>query len=119
MRQFTAQGADLLVNITNDAWYGRTSAPFQHLAMATFRAVENGKYLVRAANTGITAVVDPRGRILEPTPLFDRAVLVRDVPFVPGRTFYARYGDVFAWGCVAVTLAALAAGLRFRFGGSD
>jgi apolipoprotein N-acyltransferase len=77
--------------------------------MATFRAVENGKYLVRAANTGITAVVDPRGRILEPTLLFDRTVLVRDVPFVPGQTFYSRYGDVFAWGCVAVTLAALAA----------
>ena len=109
VREFTAQGADLLVNITNDAWYGRTSAPFQHLAMATFRAVENGKYLVRAANTGITAVVDPRGRILEPTLLFDRTVLVRDVPFVPGQTFYSRYGDVFAWGCVAVTLAALAA----------
>ena len=58
------RGADLLVNITNDAWYGRTSAPHQHLAMAAFRAVENGKYLVRAANTGISAVVDPRGRVL-------------------------------------------------------
>jgi apolipoprotein N-acyltransferase len=96
VRQFTEEGADLLVNITNDAWYGRTSAPHQHLAMAAFRAVENGKYLVRAANTGISAVIDPRGRILERTALFVPAVLVRDVPLVPGRTFYARYGDVFA-----------------------
>ena len=67
-----ARGAELLVNITNDAWYGRTSAPYQHLAMAAFRAVENGKYLVRAANTGISAVVDPRGRVLERTALFER-----------------------------------------------
>jgi len=109
VREFTARGADLLVNMTNDAWYGRTSAPFQHLAMARFRAVENGKFLVRAANTGITAVIDPRGRVLEATSLFERTVLVRDVPFLPGRTFYAQYGDVFAWGCLAVTLAALVA----------
>ena len=109
VREFTARGSDLLVNITNDAWYGRTSAPYQHLAMAAFRAVENGRYLVRAANTGITAVVDPRGRVLEPTRLFERTVLVRDVPLVSGRTFYSRHGDLFAWACVAVTLAALAA----------
>ena len=113
VREFAAGGAELLVNITNDAWYGRTSAPYQHMAMATLRAVENGKYLVRAANTGITAVVDPRGRVLERTALFDRTLVVREVPFVPGLTFYARYGDVFAWSCVA-----LAAGLTVltRFG---
>jgi apolipoprotein N-acyltransferase len=103
-RLFARDGADLLVNITNDAWYGRTSAPHQHLAMATFRAVENGKYLVRAANTGISAVVDPRGRLLESTSLFAPAVVVRDVPTVPGQTFYARHGDVFAWGCLLATL---------------
>jgi apolipoprotein N-acyltransferase len=114
VREFTTRGADLLVNITNDAWYGRTSAPYQHLAMAAFRAVENGKYLVRAANTGITAVVDPRGRVLEPTTLFERAVLVRDVPFVPGGTFYSRHGDVFAWGCLGAALALTAGTLRRR-----
>ena len=114
VREFTARGADLLVNITNDAWYGTTSAPYQHLAMATFRAVENGRYLVRAANTGITAVVDPRGRVLEPTRLFDRTVLVRDVPFVSGRTFYSLYGDVFAWGCFAIAASLAAATFRAR-----
>jgi apolipoprotein N-acyltransferase len=106
VRQFAARGADLLVNITNDAWYGRTSAPYQHMSMAVFRAVENGKYLVRAANTGISAVVDPHGRVLERTALFDRTLLVRDVPFVPGLTFYARHGDVFAWSCLALAGAA-------------
>ena len=105
VRLFTAGGADLIVNITNDAWYGRTSAPYQHLAMAAFRAVENGKFLVRAANTGITAVVDPRGRILEQTALFEQAVVVRDIPIVSGQTFYARHGDLFGWTCFALALA--------------
>jgi apolipoprotein N-acyltransferase len=112
-RLFARDGADLLVNITNDAWYGRTSAPYQHLAMATFRAVENGKYLVRAANTGITAVVDPRGHVLESTSLFEPAVIVRDVPTIPGQTFYARHGDVFAGGCLLATvLLTLQSGFR-------
>jgi apolipoprotein N-acyltransferase len=82
--------------------------------MAAFRAVENRRYLVRAANTGITAVVDPWGRVLEPTRLFDRTVLVREVPFVSTRTFYARHGDVFAHACAAASLAALAATRRRR-----
>ncbi len=105
-RRFAANGAGLLVNITNDAWYGRTSAPYQHLAMASFRAVENGTYLVRAANTGISAVVDARGRIVERTPLFERATLVRDVPVVAADTFYARHGDVFGWACLVIALLA-------------
>jgi apolipoprotein N-acyltransferase len=104
VRRFAAEGADLLVNVTNDAWYGRTSAPHQHMAMAVFRAVENGKYLVRAANTGISAVVDPRGRRLAESGLFEEAALVRDVPLVPGRTFYTRYGDVFAGASVLASL---------------
>ena len=116
VRQFAAGGAELLVNITNDAWYGRTSAPHQHMAMAAFRAVENGKYLVRAANTGVTAVVDPHGRVLQRTALFERTMLVRDVAFVPGLTFYARHGDVFAWSCLALA-AVLLALARFARGG--
>ena len=108
---FAAGGAELLVNVTNDAWYGTTSAPHQHLAMAAFRAVENRRYLVRAANTGITAVVDPRGRVLEPTRLFDTTVLVREVPLVAETTFYTRHGNVFARACAAMALAVVAATL--------
>jgi len=111
VRQFAAGGAELLVNVTNDGWYGRTSAPHQHLSMALFRAVENGKYLVRAANTGVSAVVDTRGRVVERTELFDQTVLVRDVPLMKGKTFYATHGDVFAWTCVALSLALTAAAL--------
>jgi apolipoprotein N-acyltransferase len=99
VRQFSSRGAELLVNITNDGWYGRTSAPHQHFAMAVFRAVENGRTLLRAANTGISAIVDPRGRVLARTALFERCATVGDAPIVGGATFYARYGDVFAWAC--------------------
>jgi apolipoprotein N-acyltransferase len=111
VRRFAAGGAELLVNVTNDAWYGTTSAPHQHLAMVAFRAIETRRYLVRAANTGITAVVDPRGRVLEPTRLFDTTVLVREVPFVAETTFYTRHGDVFARACAAMALALVAATL--------
>jgi apolipoprotein N-acyltransferase len=114
VRQFPAEGAELLVNITNDAWYGTTSAPYQHLAMAAFRAVENRRYMVRAANTGITAVVDPRGRVLEATRLFDTTVLVREVPLVAETTFYARHGALFAQACSALALALLVATARAR-----
>jgi apolipoprotein N-acyltransferase len=118
-REFSARGAGLLVSITNDGWYGRTSAPDQHFAMAAFRAVENGVYLVRAANTGISAVVDPSGRVLARTQLFERTALVHDVtlaaPASGGRTFYARHGDVFAWGClIGAALPTLATRLRRR-----
>jgi apolipoprotein N-acyltransferase len=109
VRLFPARGAELLVNVTNDAWYGTTSAPYQHLAMAAFRAVENRRYMVRAANTGITAVVDPWGRVLESTRLFERTVLVREVPFVAETSFYTRHGDVFARACAAMALALVAA----------
>ena len=114
VRRFAAEGAELLVNITNDAWYGTTSAPYQHLAMASFRAVENRRYMVRAANTGITAVVDPWGRVREKTRLFEETVLVAEVPFVSGKTFYTRHGDVFARICLALALALVAATLRTR-----
>ncbi len=112
--EFVGAGAELLVNITNDAWYGWTSAPYQHFEMARVRAVETGKYLVRAANTGISAVVDPRGAVVARTKLFEPAVLVVDVPFVSATTLYARTGDLFAWSCFGVTAVLL--GLSYRRG---
>jgi apolipoprotein N-acyltransferase len=111
VRRFAENGAELLVNVTNDAWYGRTSAPYQHFAMAKLRAVEAGRYLLRAANTGITAVVDPRGRVVARSELFERTVIVEDVSLLAGDTFYSRHGDVFAWACL--TGAALATAATF------
>ncbi len=111
VRTFFLQGADFLVNITNDAWFGRSAAPAQHLAMAAFRAVENRAYLIRAANTGISAIVAPDGRIVQATGLFTPAVVAGGIARRTGSTPYTRYGDLFAWGTVLIALAAVLAGL--------
>ena len=95
--------ADLLVNITNDAWYGTTSAPYQHFSMSIFRAVENRRSLIRSANTGISGFIDPAGRVIGKTALFKDAVLTRSVPIMQEKTVYTRYGDVFADICLVIT----------------
>lgn len=97
-------GATSLVNITNDAWYGMTSAPYQLLMMSAFRAVENRRWLIRSANTGISAFVDPYGRIVKRTSLFTEAVLTQTISPVSGFTFYTRYGDVFVYIILVICL---------------
>ncbi|MBN2032924.1 MAG: apolipoprotein N-acyltransferase [Deltaproteobacteria bacterium] len=95
-RAMTRNGADILVNLTNDAWYGMTSAPYQHFSMAVFRAVENRRPLVRAANTGFSAFINTRGKITQITDLFSEAVLNREQVLEKTRmTVYTRYGDFF------------------------
>lgn len=101
VRRFVQKGAEFLVNITNDAWYGRSAAPYQHLSMVVFRAVENRRYLVRAANTGISAIVDPNGRIVSRSELFERSAVRGTITPNSDLTFYARYGDIFAWAIVS------------------
>jgi apolipoprotein N-acyltransferase len=117
-RQFVRQGAELLVNITNDVWYGRTSMPFQHAGMAPMRAIENRRSLARSANSGVSLLCDPYGRVLDSLPIFERGYLVADLPVVMEQTFYTRHGDVFAWAVTAVAglafAAAWAAGRRAR-----
>jgi len=105
VRRFVAGGSELLTTITNDAWFGRTSAPYQHFAQASMRAVENGRYLVRAANTGVSGVVDPYGRVIVESPIFEPAVLVSQVRFRRPRTLYTRTGDVFAYATLVLTMA--------------
>ena len=95
-RTHVKEGANLLINITNDAWFGRSSAPYQHLSMAPFRAIENRRALVRAANTGITAFVTPTGRVFKETPLYEEAFVTENVPLLTITTFYTRWGDLFA-----------------------
>lgn len=103
-RSTVQNGAQLLINITNDAWFGKSSAPYQHLSMVVFRAVENHMAVARAANTGISAFVDPVGRLLDETALFEKAIRTRSLPMMNRETFYAIYGDIFAIACVLMSL---------------
>jgi apolipoprotein N-acyltransferase len=99
--------ASLLVNITNDAWYGRSSAPKQHFSMTVFRAVENRRSIIRSANTGISGFIDPSGRVIAATPLFKDATITRSVPVIEETTLYSRFGDLFAMACLGITLVAV------------
>ena len=101
-REAVRQGAELLTTVTNDAWYGDSSAPYQHFALASLRAVEQGRYLARAANTGISGVVDPYGRVIGATRVFEEAVVVVEARFLTGRTLYATIGDLVAELALAV-----------------
>lgn len=96
--------ADVLVNLTNDSWYGDTLEPGQHLAMALFRSLEARRSLIRSTNTGISAVVDPAGRVIAKTPQWEKANLVVDVPILQGgqSTLYMRFGDWLGWLCVLI-----------------
>jgi apolipoprotein N-acyltransferase len=111
-RVMVHDGADFLVNVTNDAWYGHTSAPHQHLAQATFRAIENRAPIVRAANTGITAVVRDDGTLAWAGPLDRMLQHTGEISWRGVRTFYTRFGDVFLWICLAAVVLSAAAGLR-------
>lgn len=114
VRELVTGGSRLLTTVTNDAWYGRTAAPYQHFQMATMRAIENGRYLVRAANTGVSGVIDPYGRVLARTALFEDAVVTADVRLLDGQTVYTRVGDRPAFACFIVTVGLLGVAVRRR-----
>lgn len=117
VRGFVREGADILVTITNDAWFGDSSAPRQHWNAAVLRAVENGRPVLRCANTGISGVIDPLGRVISETRLNERVIVPVSLDAAPLNTVYTRLGDVVAWGCLALwalMLAALAVRWRAR-----
>ncbi|HEX2967306.1 MAG TPA: apolipoprotein N-acyltransferase [Syntrophorhabdaceae bacterium] len=97
------EGAQVLVNLTNDAWYDRTSAPYQHFAFYVFRAIETDRYVLRAANTGISAIIDPKGRVSARTPIFTQEVLKGSFSMKQTKTFYVDHGDYF----ILITLVIL------------
>jgi len=106
-RRFVKEGADFLVTITNDAWFGRTSAPYQHLSIATFRAIENRVFIARAANTGISAFIDPKGKIVKQGDIFTEEAMNGTIRIMKRKTFYTLYGDVFAWICSGFSMILL------------
>ena len=103
VREFVKAGATLLVNVSNDAWFGETAGPEQHLAHAVMRAIENDRDLVRVTNTGITALVTAEGEIIDPLPRFEAGAQIWRAEARSGRTFYTRRGDLFALVCAALT----------------
>ena len=107
VREAVIGGSELLTTITNDAWYGHSSAPLQHFAMASMRAIEHGRYLARAANTGISGVIDPYGRVVTQSAVFEQVGLVEEARFLSGRTPYTAIGDAVAYLAIALTAAAL------------
>jgi apolipoprotein N-acyltransferase len=113
IRQAVEAGSELLTTITNDAWYGRSSAPYQHFAMASMRAIEQGRYLARAANTGISGIVDPYGRIVRQSAIFEQVGLVEEVRVLTSRTVYSAIGDAVAYlSIMLVGVALLTVGRR-------
>lgn len=104
----------LLVNVTNDAWFGDTQEPYIHLALAKMRAVEHHRYLVRATNTGVSAIIDPTGRVIAEGPLFDRDSLHGEVAMMQGETLYEHLGDWPGWLALGATLYMVLVGRRNR-----
>ncbi|RMH03933.1 MAG: hypothetical protein D6704_11955 [Nitrospirae bacterium] len=100
--------------MTNDAWFGRTVAPYQHYATVVFRAIETRRAFARAANTGISGFVAPTGRILAATPIFTQQAITGEIPLRTSSTVYTAYGDVFAWICVIMVAVLLVSGRLFR-----
>jgi apolipoprotein N-acyltransferase len=109
IRQLVKQGAQVLVNISNDGWYGDSGAWAQHLNQARMRAVENNRWLLRDTNTGLTASIDPYGRVVARLPRKTRAALSAPYAVTNGTTFYSRHGDWFAYLCAIISLGALIA----------
>lgn len=119
MRRFAGDGARVLLAITNDAWYGRTGAPHQFLVMTALRAAESRRWIARAANTGVSALIDGEGRVRAQTRIFERGLLVEDAELAPAGapgTFYVRHGDLFAGACWAASAGAALFALRGRRG---
>jgi apolipoprotein N-acyltransferase len=104
VRKFFRDGGDFIVTITNDAWFGGSSGPYQHWSMAALRAVENRKPVIRAANTGISGFFSSRGEVIKQTRLFERKTLTAQVTTDPRKTIYSRFGDLFAYVCILITL---------------
>ncbi len=104
VRKFFATGGDFIVTITNDAWFGKTAGPYQHFSMAVFRAIENRKPVIRAANTGISGFIDSNGRIMSTSGLFTREILTENITTDGSLSFYSRFGDLFSYLCIVISI---------------
>ncbi len=119
-RKFVSETrANLLINLTNDAWYGRSVGPWQHLRLAQWRAVETRRSLLRVTNTGVTSLVDAKGDLVQLLPMFTGAVMHSEVDILTGETYYVRFGDWFAWGMTILVAAILLLRLKRELTAGD
>ncbi len=107
VRQFAKQRADLLVNLSNDGYFGHSAAREQHLEIARMRAAENKRWLIRSTNDGITVTIDPAGHVTQRLPMYQETVARMNYGFETGATFYTEHGDWFAWGCLLASAVPL------------
>jgi apolipoprotein N-acyltransferase len=113
VRQFVRNGAQFIINITNEAWFGKTAAPYQFLSMSVLRAVENGVFVIRCANTGISGFIDPKGRVYarvankQGVDIFISGVLTGSVILQKSKTLYTRFGDWFVWFSIAAAIISI------------
>jgi apolipoprotein N-acyltransferase len=118
-RKFVSETrANILVNLTNDAWYGKTVGPWQHLWLSQSRAIETRRSLLRVTNTGVTSLVNAKGELVKTLPMFTAAVMQTEVEILNGETFYVRFGDWFAWGMTITSLAIILLGWKRSFRGT-
>lgn len=119
-RRMVAQGAEMLIVLTNDAWFGKTSAAAQHLQLSILRGVENGVYVIQVANSGISALVDPRGRVLKKTKLFEAKILTGKAAFMSTKTLYTHFGSLFPYLFILLSFVALGIPfLKYSIGGVE
>ncbi len=105
-RRLTLKGSHVIINLTNDSWFGDGREPYQHLYLAALRSIETGRSMVRATNTGVSALIDPTGRIVQKTPTFRKAVMVVEVDLLKGNTVFVRFGPWFVYACLILLFAA-------------
>ena len=108
IRKFYKRGGDFLVTITNDAWFGKTTGPYHHFAMTVFRAIENRKPVLRAANTGVSAIIDSSGRTVAKTQIFEKNLIIENIRTDSTISIYSKYGDLFIYFCTIITIILIA-----------
>ena len=116
VRRFVREGSELIVNLTNDGWYGDSAAPYQHLAISRWRAIENRRYLLRATNSGISAFIEPSGAIQSSTPILRPAVCEGRFAFISRQSLFTRYGNVFVFLCAIIPVGFLIIGPKHTTG---
>jgi apolipoprotein N-acyltransferase len=105
-RKFVSEArANILVNLTNDAWYGRSVGPWQHLWLSQSRAIETRRSLLRVTNTGVTSLINAKGELVQTLPMFTAGAMETEVEILNGETYYVRFGDWFAWALTAIAFA--------------